>query len=592
MSAKANQPADRSGDFGASGARVGTAVGAIVGLVLMLVGLIVGLRDGWGTMHFLPAYIEGLGVLAVAFFVFFNMEWLAKVISGRAALSGLLVAVMCTAAVVLWVAGVYFFTYRGLVSFRGRSVPLYKSWDMTKTGRFTLSEATLKQLGELKQPLKLVVVGLKLDYQRPDADNLLALYKAARPDKVELEYLAPNDPKFSVKHKNLADRVKREQEELGYGTLAVLYGDKDSRVIRSQEFWDYREKPWGGQVASDQFFKGEDVVSSAILQMLDDKKPKAYFVWGHGERDMEARQANGMSLAVELLSRENVETARLQLASVQKVPDDASLVVVCGPRKAFSEGELDVLQKYVAESKGRLLICLDEFRPESDVGLEPLLAGFGIAAGRDVLVEPDPQHSISSSADIKFSADFGSHPIVERLAAVKLPVFFRLARTVRGAEESEGPWKVDVLVSGSPDSYGETDVEAWYNRGQAKYDEGRDGPKPAGYAVVSWAGSRGRTMPGMPPMEPPDLGRVMVVGDSDWCSNEFLRKGPGNAAFFSLAVQWLVGQEKRMGIPSRQVEDEQLSLTPAQNSVAYTILISAPALLALVAIIVAWLRRR
>jgi ABC-2 type transport system permease protein len=561
----------------------------------MLVGLIWGLSQGWAKMYFTPTICAGAGFLAVAFFVFFNMEWLGKVISGRAALSGLLVALMCSAAVVLWVAGVYFFTYRGAVTLPrflgGKTVEIYKSWDVTRSRRFSLDKESIQQLGELKEPLKFVVVGRRVpgpDQENTDADTLLGLYRAARPDKVEVEHISEGDPKISVKLKNLADRVKRDPNELGWGTVVLLYGEKQFKVLRSYDLWEYRPKPYGGQVASDQVFKGEEVFTTAIYQMLDEKKPKVYFVWGHGERDPDSRDAGGMSVAAQILGRDNIEVAKLGLVSAKKIPEDASLVVVCGPGKAFTEDELGVLQNYVAENKGRLLVCLDEYRPEADVGLEPLLSAFGIQAGRDMLVEPDSDHAMPRVPDVKLSAEFGNHPVVEKLAGARLPVLFRRARTVRPVEDYAGPWRVDVLVSGSPESYGETDLDALYNRGETRYEEGKDGPKPANYAVVSWTGRA--PMPGGNMAQ--DLGRVMVFGDSDWCSNGFLGQVAGNQGLFSAAVRWMLGQERRIVIAPKTVEEERLLLTSGQNTIAYIVLFGAPVLLGLVAGIVAWVRRR
>ena len=98
----------RRSDFSDSPARVATAVAALAGFLFMLVSVGLAMFNSWTWLVCTPLIVMGVGLLAVGFFVVFNFEWLGDVISGRAALSGLLVAVMCLAALVVWAVGVYF----------------------------------------------------------------------------------------------------------------------------------------------------------------------------------------------------------------------------------------------------------------------------------------------------------------------------------------------------------------------------------------------------------------------------------------------------------------------------------------------------
>ncbi len=583
----------RRNDFADSPARVATAFVALFGLLLMLagVGAAACSEKGWAWGLYTPLIILGVGVLAVGFFVVFNFEWLGDVISGRAAVSGLLVAVMCVAALVVWGAGNYFFSYKGQIVLprSKKTVPLTKSWDLTKVRKFTLDGKTTQQLKELTEPLNLLVKGRLYIYQpgsnRPSmqAEELLDMYAAASP-LVTVTRLG-DDEKSGAMLRAAAEKLHREPDDLANGTLILVYKDR-ARALAWHELCETRPyMPMGNQVMQAQIFKGEEVITSTICQLLDVRKPKIYFVVGHGERDPDGRDERGLSLAQDRLKGDNMETARLELPTAEKVPDDADLVVICGPRLAFGAKELEVLKQYVDDRKGRLLICLDAYRPQSELGLDGFLADFGVAIGRDRIL--DMARRYPDDPAVTVAMEFGNNPAVDKLREGGLPVLFGPARSVRRLDEYRGDWNVDVLVSGSEGSFGETDLNMLYSRGQAAYQEGVDTPRPASYAVASWAGQA--PMPGGR-MEK-NLGRVAVVGDATWCSNDLIRRY-GNESLFSAAVKWLIGQETRIAIEPKKANEQPIELRPAQGYIAMFAGATVLVLLMMVAGLTAWIRRR
>jgi hypothetical protein len=583
----------RRSDFGESPARVATAIIALVGFLLMLASVLFAvINSSWLWMGCIPLIILGVGVLAVGFFVVFNFHWLGDLVSGRAALSGLLVAVMCLAAVVVWSVGNYFFSYKGKIVLpkSQKTIPLTKSWDMTKAQKFTLSQKSIEQLKELAGPLTILVKGNLRVYQPESndydmqAEELLGTYKATG-NQVSVEYLADDDASVG-KLKAAAEKLHRKNEELPAGTVILLYKDQ-AKSFHVQDLYETRPMPMGNRVMQSHVFKGEEVITSAILQMLDSKKPKVYFVRGHGERDVEGRDQKGVSFMQERLQGDNMETATFLLPSAEKVPDDADLVLVIGPRQPFAPKELEVLKDYVVGRKGRLLVCLDEYRPEADLGLDGFMAEFGIGLGRDKVLELDRFKHPQDAPQLSLAEDFGGNPAVSRLREEHLLVVFGPARSVRRLEEYRGDWSVEPLVWGSEKSYGETDLDTLYSRGQASYKEGEDGPKPANYAVASWAGNA--PMPGGR-MEK-ELGRVVVVGDSNWCAN-VLWKARGNESFFSGTVKWMLGQEKRIVIESKKSDAQGFQLQPVQQYITWFAGAVMLVLLAMVAGLTAWIRRR
>lgn len=587
----------RAGErFGDEPLRVVTAIGGLTGLLMILAGAALAAESGWAGHKYLPVILAAVGLLAAAFFVFHNFEWLALVISGRAALSGVLVGLMCAAAVAVWVAGAYFFIYKCSFKLPGlrQPVKLKASWDLTRSRLHTLSEESRVQLREIKNPLRFVVVCQPGTDSSGDwmLDELLKLYREASP-QVRIEYLRADDKDGPRQAQELVKSLKSTKlsspRELDYGYVAIFYGARD-KLVRPSELWEYPPSymMWRNPAGQKPVFKGEQVFTSAIYELMDEKKSKVYFAADHGERDCADRGRDGLSSAAEVLAGNNIETAVLHLRSAREIPVDADLLVVCGPEQALTAPEVEMLAGWVNQRRGRLLLCLDRYRPEVDEGLDPLLMSLGVAAGRDEIIEPNPDYVSPRFLNVYFARDFGAHPITEGLARARSFVAFYGARSISRMEGPGSQWEVTDLVTGSPESFGETDL-ALLAKGQARYDEGSDGQRPACYAVACAA--RKPPVPGMPVSQ--EFGRVAVFGDADWCTNGLIRFAPGNETLFASAINWLLGKESRITIEPKKADDDTgLNVKPRDKALAKYALWIPPLALLLVAGLLVWIRRR
>ena len=83
-----------------------------------------------------------------------------------------------------------------------------------------------------------------------------------------------------------------------------------------------------------------------------------YFVQGHGERDTASSERDGYNSIAAALGRENYTVEKLVLAQAGAVPDDASVVIVAGPKTDFFPPEIEALKTYLGKA-GKLLLELD-----------------------------------------------------------------------------------------------------------------------------------------------------------------------------------------------------------------------------------------
>lgn len=120
------------------------------------------------------------------------------------------------------------------------------------------------------------------------------------------------------------------------------------------------------------------------------------------------------------------------------------------------------------------------------------------------------------------------------------------------------------------------------------FDEGDDPKGPLALAMASSRTDGGGPMSDTPAVE---TDRLVVVGDSDFASNNSIGE-PGNRDFFLNCVSWLVGKAQEIGIRPKKPELANLELSTRQmKGVVWVVLVAMPAGVILAGCVVWWLRR-
>jgi hypothetical protein len=299
-------------------------------------------------------------------------------------------------------------------------------------------------------------------------------------------------------------------------------------------------------------FRGEEAVTSALIEVTEDKPAVCYVTKGHGELGVEdASPVRGMSLLSRQLRNRNFEVRPLDLATVGEIPRDASMVFVPGPVTPFSAAENDRLRKYLQERNGRVLFMLD---PGRDHGLEPVLSEWAIFTPDAELQEPDPARRTTDGDVGLLRLEAKEHPLTKPLREQNLPLVAARLRPARFDEGSApdstlGVWQ---LVFSSDAAWGETDPA----RRPLRFDPERDQPGPV--CVVAAAERATGIRQGVGGAG----GRVVVVGTSEIAANSRLDRG-GNRAFLTQAAAWLSDRERAVSLPARTGGEYQLTATAA-----------------------------
>ena len=88
----------------------------------------------------------------------------------------------------------------------------------------------------------------------------------------------------------------------------------------------------------------------------------AYFSSGHGEKSpFDLDDQNGLSAFSEILQDRNIKVATIDLSLTKRVPDDALMLVIGGPKGTFQEQEVAGIQSFLNRRGGKLILAIDPF---------------------------------------------------------------------------------------------------------------------------------------------------------------------------------------------------------------------------------------
>ncbi|RMH21021.1 MAG: hypothetical protein D6696_06720 [Acidobacteria bacterium] len=500
----------------------------------------------------------------------------------------------------------------------------YERFDWTASELYSLSEKTKNVIAGVDRDVETIIFLSPGSEVYDQVDELLSRYQAANPRITKRVVDPVRNP--------LEARQLSEQHGVERMNVVVVASGDDRRVIEESDLVEYDfSGAQFGQAPSIKAFKGEQLITSAILELIEDKKPKVLLLAGHGEASLDGgAQGRGLRAAEELLGKDNVALETWSSLGQSAVPADADLIIVAGPTARFLEPEIALFDDYL-KGGGRMLFLLDPTFSENgdrmlELGLEEWLRSYGVELDLDVVIDPAQRLPLYGPETI-FTSDYGFHPIVEPLAQTQTPVLLPLARSVRKAEDAPAAYEISELVKTSDQAWGETDLKTT----PAKPDgDDPTGPLPLGLAVAFDLGTDDATAADDEPAddesaddesaddepaagdrpaaeEPaadgedggdeaeveatPRQGRLVVYGDYDFASDAQVING-ANAALLLNTLNWLIEREQLLAIPPRQPEQARLLLSQSELYSLYVLTLLLMPGAAIVAGILVYLRRR
>ena len=552
------------------------------GLIFLLFGILAGMASGiWNSMYVLAHLISGTSMLAL--YLFTHVENLRESVTGRRTqyATNTFVYTGLTLAVIV------------LLNFMGARNE-YR-YDASEQSIFSIAPQTASLLGGLANDIH--VLAFFRENEGQAAENLLDTYTAGS-DRFSYEMVDPDQ----------RPEMAQQYEVTQYGTLVIVYGDNSTRVNDLSE----------------------EVLTNALVRITGAETKRIYFVTGHGEPDITARETpDGLGQLAASLENEGAEVVPLLLATVPDVPADASLLIVASPQRPFLENEIESLGRYL-DRGGRAWILLE---PQRSDELVPLLAERGIIVGDNVVIDVVVQLLAGPSAGVEpVVSDYGFHPITEQF---NQNTVFRIVRSIEPAGELPDGITASTLASTSSNSWAESNVDLVFETGEVDPEGDVEGPvsiavaATLGPSILNWTTPAIETTPstndgpgvaetqdasegadiasninesksqeitgdGSGATPPTDLeGRIVVVGDADWLNNSRLTVMYNEDLALNM-VGWLTGgNESTITIRPRARRASRITLTDTQGwGVFYATVLLLPELVLLSGLMIWWRRRR
>jgi ABC-type uncharacterized transport system involved in gliding motility auxiliary subunit len=438
---------------------------------------------------------------------------------------------------------------------------------LASAARHKLTPLTLQILGTLTNKVKVIVFFDRREPLFSSVANLAKEYQAHSPN-IDLEFVD-----YRMPGRAQAVRLQYKVAAEGDSSRIIFDSGGQVRTVLSSELSDYGMKP--GKEIVRTGFKGEQLFTSAILNVTQTKPVLAYFLQGHGEHRL-SDDDEGYGRFGKLMANNNVVLQSAgPLVGTNAIPAECGLIIIAGPNRTFEKEELARLDQYL--SRGGRLMVLFNANVLAVTGLEALLYKWNIQVGFDVI--RDTSQSQSDNNKVILTSSYGPHPMLRSLlrSAVMLVMPRSVSQRPTPENTVDSPKVTELLYTSS----GGVQLVPYENNTWVK--------QKTGAIPLAAAGERG-AIQGLKSEKASS--RYIVVGDSFFLSNALFNHA-ANSDFANLAINWLTHRDNLLAeIGPSPVSEYEILLTEKQMSeLRWLFLAVIPGGVVLIGVIV-WLRRR
>jgi hypothetical protein len=406
--------------------------------------------------------------------------------------------------------------------------------------------------------------------------NLLTEYQYAAKGKIDIEYI---DPERNLSRaKEIFDKYKVVSDE----SLLVIDYEGRNKTVKASEMAEIDQSGMSfGEGPRVTAFKGEQAITSAMMDLVEGKKNALGYILGHKEPPL---SENGtISVLKTFIENENIKFQELNLFDVEAVPTELKTIVIIGPQYDFSDREMKLLRDFW-NKQGRILLLLDPGAktPKLDVFLNEL--GVKVNDDRLMVFLRTGIQEMALTRDVQ--AHFlGGSPITKRLADVRALFFGGTSSlTLEPDRVRVANIRIEPLIQAEKGYFAETD----YNTDdQAKFqtDAKKTGASPTIGASIEKGGSADERVQ-------VNSSRLVVVSNATFVQDNAVTQDQQALDFISGSVNWLLSREQLIGIAPKIPKPLTFSLNEdALRNLRWIVLVLMPLVFAALGTAVWWKRR-
>lgn len=414
----------------------------------------------------------------------------------------------------------------------------FRQWDLTQNARNSLSAGSLQTLALLKGPVTVTAFATDQDPTLGDIRQRIAdfmgSYRRAKPD-LTLDFVDPRaDPK----------RTETANVRMN-GEMVVSYGGRSEHLTALDE----------------------QAFANLLARLARNAERQVFFLDGHGERSPKGIANHDLGEFGRRLEAKGFKVNLINLGVTPAVPDNASVLVVAGPRVDLLPAEVAKIRAYI-DRGGSLLWLIDQ---EPLHGLQPIADFLGLQLGPGVVVDP-AANELRGAGPVAIAFAYGRHAATQGFA---LNTAFPNARRIAINEDAK-VWRATPLVDVAQQGW----VETGPMDAEVSFDKARDIRGPVTVVTALERDIEGKTQ------------RVIVTGTGDFLANTYAGL-LGNTDLGINLVNWLSGDENLITLEPRSRVDANLELSRSWLLfIALAFLICLPGAFLFTGGMIWWRRRR
>ena len=453
----------------------------------------------------------------------------------------------------------------------------YARWDLSRDQKYALSDKTKRFLDTLKGKMRITVFFSPSTPITADVQNLLTEYQYAGKGKIDVEHIDP-DRNLS-RAKELFDKYKVVTDE----SLLVLDYDGRNKTVKASEMADVDQSGMafgeGPRVAA---FKGEQAITSAMMDLVEGKKKILGYVTGHKEPSL-SEGTSPISVLKTFIENENIKFQELNLLDLDVIPADVKAVMIVGPQYDFSDREMKLLGDFW-DKQGRILLLLDP------AAKTPRLRGFanelGVKMNDDRLMAflRTGIQELALTRDVQ-ARFLGDSPITKRLADARALFLGGTSSITVGPDRVRAAnIRVEQLIQAEKGYFAEKDYNT-DDQVKLQADAKQSNASLTIGAAVEKGGSADQRVQ-------VNSSRLVVVSNASFVQDNAITQDQQGLDFVSGSVNWLLSREQLIGIAPKVPKPLTFSLNEeALRRLRWFILVFIPLVPALIGTMVWWQRR-
>ena len=453
----------------------------------------------------------------------------------------------------------------------------YARWDFSRDQKYALSDKTKRFLDTLKGKMRITVFFPPTTPVTTDVQNLLTEYQYAGKGKIDLEHI---DPERNLSRaKELFDKYKVVTDE----PLLVVDYEGRNKTVKASEMADIDQSGMalgeGPRVAA---FKGEQAITSAMIDLVEGKKKTLGYVLGHKEPPL--TEGSAISVLKTFIENENIQFKELNLLDLDAIPEDVKTLMIIGPQYDFSDREMKLLRNFW-DKQGRMLLLLDPSAKTPK--LDAFVSELGVKVNDDrlmVFLRTGIQElALTRDVQARFLSD---SPITRRLADVRALFLGGTSSLTLEPDRTRAPnIRIEPLIQAEKGYFAETD----YNTDdqaklQADAKRNENTQITIGAAIERGGSADERVQL--------NSSRMVVVSNATFVQDNAITQDQQGLDFMSGSVNWLLSREQLIGIAPKVSKPLTFSLNgDALARLRWIVLVFMPLIPAVIGTVVWWQRR-